>query len=82
MVNGYGNGSIIQLDKGKDGKKPKNKCRKWRLVVSLGRDQRGAGDDAAEQARAAAAAALVESGEADEGAKPKKPKRRYRQKAM
>ncbi|WP_165043065.1 site-specific integrase [Adlercreutzia sp. ZJ138] len=33
-----GKGSIFQLDKGKDGKKPKSKCRKWRLVVSLGKD--------------------------------------------
>ena len=33
-----GKGSIYQLDKGKDGKKPKSKCRKWRLVVSLGKD--------------------------------------------
>ena len=31
-------GTIIQLDKGKDGKKPKSKCKKWRLVVSLGKD--------------------------------------------
>ena len=35
-----GKGSIYQLDKGKDGKKPKSKCRKWRLVVSLGKDPR------------------------------------------
>lgn len=38
MANRHGKGSIIQLDKGKDGKKPKAKCRKWRLVVSLGKD--------------------------------------------
>lgn len=31
-------GTIVQLDKGKDGKKPKSKCRKWKLVVSLGLD--------------------------------------------
>ena len=36
--NSHGNGSIVQLDKGKDGRKPKSKCRKWRLVVSLGKD--------------------------------------------
>lgn len=33
-----GRGSIYQLDKGRDGKKPRSKCRKWRLVVSLGKD--------------------------------------------
>ena len=33
-----GKGSIYQLDKGRDGKKPRSKCRKWRLVVSLGKD--------------------------------------------
>ena len=33
-----GKGSIYQLDKGKDGKKPRSKCRKWRLVISLGKD--------------------------------------------
>lgn len=35
-----GRGSVYQLDKGKDGKKPKSKCRKWRLVVSVGKDPR------------------------------------------
>lgn len=38
MAGKAGRGSIVQLDKGKDGRKPKAKCRKWRLVVSLGRD--------------------------------------------
>ena len=69
MANGYGNGSIIQLDKGKDGKKPKSKCRRWRLVVSLGRDP-----------RSAAPAAKGGKGADGGAAKPKKP--RYRQKAM
>ena len=31
-----GKGSIVQMEKGK----PKGKCRKWKLVVSLGRDPR------------------------------------------
>lgn len=31
-----GKGSIVQMEKGK----PKGKCRKWKLVVSLGRDAR------------------------------------------
>lgn len=31
-----GEGSIVQMEKGK----PKGKCRKWKLVVSLGRDAR------------------------------------------
>ena len=66
MANGYGNGSIIQLDKGKDGKKPKSKCRKWRLVVSLGRDPHGT---------------PAPEGRGD-GGKAKKAKPRYRQKAM
>lgn len=70
MANGYGNGSIVQLDKGKDGKKPKSKCRKWRLVVSLGIDPRGAGQLAGKGA-----------GKDAEGGQ-KKQKRRYRQKAM
>ena len=35
-----GKGSIYQLDKGPDGRKPRSKCRKWRLVVSLGKDPR------------------------------------------
>ena len=35
-----GKGCIYQVDKGADGKKPKAKCRKWRLVVSLGKDPR------------------------------------------
>ena len=38
MASKHGKGSIVQLDKGKDGRKPKAKCRKWRLVVSLGKD--------------------------------------------
>lgn len=33
-----GKGSIYQLDKGRDGKKPKSKCRRWKLVDSLGKD--------------------------------------------
>ena len=40
MAKTRGKGSIIQLDKGPDGKKQKSKCRKWRLVVSLGKDPR------------------------------------------
>ena len=36
MAKGNGNGSIVQLEKDK----PRGKCRKWRLVVSLGRDPR------------------------------------------
>ena len=35
-----GKGSIYQLDKGENGNKPKAKCRKWKLVVSLGKDPR------------------------------------------
>lgn len=35
-----GKGCIYQLDKGRDGKKPRSKCRRWRLVVSLGKDPR------------------------------------------
>jgi len=35
-----GRGCIFQVDKGEDGKKPKSKCRKWRLVVSVGKDPR------------------------------------------
>lgn len=35
-----GRGSIFQLDKGPDGRKPKSRCRKWRLVVSVGKDPR------------------------------------------
>ena len=35
-----GKGSIYQLDKGENGNKPKSKCRKWKLVVSLGKDPR------------------------------------------
>lgn len=31
-----GKGSIVQMEK----EKPKGKCRKWKLVVSLGRDAR------------------------------------------
>lgn len=31
-----GKGSIVQMEKGK----PKGKCRKWKLVVSLGHDAR------------------------------------------
>lgn len=35
----HGTGSIVALEKGKDGKKKeRSKCRRWRLVVSLGRD--------------------------------------------
>lgn len=34
MASKTGNGSIVQLEKDK----PKGKCRKWKLVVSLGRD--------------------------------------------
>ena len=34
MAKKNGTGSIVQLEKGK----PKGKCRKWKLVVSLGRD--------------------------------------------
>ena len=82
MANGYGNGSIIALEKTKEGKKkPRNKCRKWRLVVSIGRDphSRAAGKKEDEAAEAEAAEAAEESGEQ----KPKaKAKRRYRQKAM
>lgn len=83
MANGYGNGSIIQLDKGKDGKKPKNKCRKWRLVVSLGRDPRSPQLPKAADAEEEPKAGGVEGNEGAE-AKPKakKPKRKYRQKAM
>ena len=35
-----GKGCIFQLDKGKNGKKPKGKCHRWRLIVSLGKDPR------------------------------------------
>lgn len=38
MAKQHRKGTIIQLDKGKDGKKAKSKCKKWRLVVSLGKD--------------------------------------------
>lgn len=40
MATPHGMGSIVQLDKGRDGRKPKSKCRKWRLVVCTGRDPR------------------------------------------
>ena len=39
MAATQGKGSIVALEKTKDGKKKeRSKCRKWRLVVSLGRD--------------------------------------------
>ncbi|MBQ9003462.1 MAG: site-specific integrase [Eggerthellaceae bacterium] len=76
MANGYGNGSIIALEKGKDGKKkPRNKCRKWRLVVSIGRDPHGMPESDVKDAE-------EEAADAEEEPKPKKPKQRYRQKAM
>ena len=41
MAAKHGNGSIVALEKTRDGrKKDRSKCRKWRLVVSLGRDPR------------------------------------------
>ena len=77
MANGYGNGSIVQLDKGKDGKKPKSKCRKWRLVVSLGRDPRSP-----QLPKAADAEDEPKAEDVEAKSKAKKPKRKYRQKAM
>ena len=35
-----GKGCVYQVDKGDDGKKPRSKCRTWRLVVSVGKDPR------------------------------------------
>ena len=56
----HGKGSIVQLDKGADGNKPRSKCRRWRLQVVTDEGRRSRPFEGTYTAAQAALAAFVE----------------------